>query len=310
MNERTFNLAKRRELRRFHQAVDTAIDQLVAEKFEQTRDLGEYRQFTSSCNFARGLLGVVDRAADCAAPLFTQRQGERPRWEVYLSGLRKLFRDLPESYLFSFVLPMFGLDDLQEKVVAYSGRWLEGLHAAHRVCAEAERYLENLEQGDRIQAEHSAQQSDDLPRLYATLKTWETPAELEGYYEGLAEFIDLSFDVLVIGPVDLYLMLGKDTFTLIFKALNVGRLSDMKEEDDEFEELASLQEFLHSSIENSSTIAVLREISRRGGKAFVQNLRDENARLLAQLPTPDLRRSFVHRYEAGAIFERDLDEDY
>ena len=308
MNEKTFHNAKGRELRRFHQAVDKAIDQLLAAKYEETRDYAAHRQFAGTCTFVKNVSRAVDLVADKMLPLF-ERRDERTNWEVYLSGLRKLCRDLPESYLFRFVLPLYGLEDVQGKVLSYTGRWLEGLHAAHKFFREAERYLGHLEQGEQIAGAYEAAGGEDLARLYASLKTWESDEEAQGFCDAVAEFLDTTLEVLVVGPIQLYLMLGRDSFTLIFKTLSVGRLADLREGDAEYAELLGLHEFVHGLVENSATLAVLREVGARAGKLYAQSLREEENRLRGQLPTRDLRRSFIRRYEAGVLFRREREEE-
>ncbi|MCL5108433.1 MAG: hypothetical protein M1401_06150 [Chloroflexi bacterium] len=309
MNEKTFRAAKSREQRRFYRAINQVIDQLLSQKFEQTRDLGEYRRYAETCNYVKGQIHLVDAASNNLARLF-ERQDERANWEVYLSGLRQLCRDLPDSYLFRFVLPMFGLEDVREKLVAYGGRWLEALHAGQTVLSQTERYLNNLERGEAIQEEYRAANaaSEDLPRLYASLKTWESERELPGFYNALADFVGGTLEVLVLGPLQLYLMLGRDSFTLILKTLTAGRLADLKQGDAEYGEALALHDFLHGALADSITWGVLKEVAGRSGKIYADLLREEVVRLRAQLPTQELQRGFLVRYEAGAIFPRALDE--
>lgn len=304
MNENAFQVAKRRELRRFHRAVDKAIEELLDTKYTETRSVEEYRQFASACALVKNLSRMVDLWADRAEPLF-ESEGERTKWEVYLSGLRKLGRDMPESYLFRFVLPMFGLEDLREKVVAYSGRWLDGLHSAHQCLGEVERYLRHLERGTEIAREYEADPGEDLPRLYASLKTWERQDDLDAYCRALGDFADTTVEVLIAGPVQLYLMLGPETFTLIFKSLTVGRLGDLAGNDEEYVELMSLHGFLQRLVGESTTLALLREVAARAARTYSESVREESIRLRAQLPTQDLKRAFVRRYESGVLFRRE-----
>lgn len=303
MNERTFENAKGRELQRFYRAVDRAIDDLSAAKYEEKPELADYRQFGATCNYVRGLLHGADFLADRALPLF-ERRGERSTWEVYLSGLRKLCRDLPESYLFRFVLPMYGLDEFQSKVVAYANHWLDGLHSAHKYFAQAEVYLGHLARGEEIAAEYEAKGGEDLARLYASVKTWDNDADLDGFLDSAAEFLDNTFEVIVTGPIQLYLMLGRDTFLLLFKAATIGKVSELREGDREYAELLAFHDFVHAGIEQSRTLNVLREVSGAAAKLYVESLREETARLRGQLPTRDLKRSFVRRYEAGVLFRQ------
>ncbi|MHB1134570.1 MAG: hypothetical protein ACYC4L_19540 [Chloroflexota bacterium] len=305
MNEKTFRAAKSREQRRFYRAVGQVLDRLLAEKFEQTRELSEYRRFNDTCNYVRGQIHLVDALTDRLGPMF-ERDGERTNWEVYLSGLRQLCRDLPRSYLYRIVLPMFGLEDLQAKLSSYTGRALEALHGGQTAFASVERYLLNLERADALTAEYQAEgaANEDLPRLYASLKTWETAAEQQNYYRSLEDFIAGTLEVLVLGPIQMYLLLGRETFTLIFKSLSVGRLADIKSGDGDYVEMQALHDFVHSGVENSAILTVLRAVVRDAGRNYVALLRDEEERLRAQLPNQDLQRNFVRRFEAGSLFPR------
>lgn len=308
MNERTFRNVKGRELQRFRRALDRAIDDLVAVKYDQRPELGEYRQYVATCNYVRNLLQGVDLLADKALPLF-DRRGERSTWEVYLSGLRKLCREMPESYLFRFVLPLYGLEDFQTKVISYSNRWLDGLHAAHKFFAQAETYLNHLTRGEDIAAEYQAKGGDDLARLYASLKTWESEAEVASFVDAVAEFLDTTFEVIIAGPVQLYLMLGRDTFLLLFKTLTVGKTGEIREGDREYGEIMAFHDYVYAAIEKSETLAALREISGRAAKLYADSLREETERLRGQLPTQDMKRSFLRRYEAGVLFRQGGNQD-
>ena len=310
MNEKVFRDAKTREQRRFFRAVGQAVDQLLAEKYEQTREIGEYRRYADTCNYIKGQMHLVDAVTDRIGPLF-ERQGERANWEVYLSGLRQLCRDLPNSYLFRFILPMFGLEDLEGKLASFSGRCLEALHAGHTTLATAERYLAHLERAEAILEDYQAQSAagQDLPRLYASLKTWSTEQELETYYGALGDFVNGTLEVLVLGPIQLYLMLGRESFTVIFKSLSAGRLADLKADDGDYAELLALHDFVHEALENSITLGVLKEVCTRAGGIYVNLTREEEARLRSQLPTRELQRGFIQRYEAGALFPRVKEEE-
>lgn len=307
LTEKTFDNWRDRELRRFHKAVDKVVEGLLLEKYESTRQAGEFRRYAKTCGFVKDSLRALDMLTEHSGALF-DRANDRSNWEVYLSGLRRLFRQMPDSYLFRFVLPMFGLDDLGEKVSAYSQKWLDQTHAAQKVLRETERYLGNLDRGASVAADYRA---DDLEmvRLYASLKTWQSKEEFEAFVDDVDEFLASSVEVFVSGPVQLYLMLSRDTMLLIFKSLSVGKLTDLRDGESDYAELMRFSDFVRSLVQDSETLRLSREIVVRATKEYVSDLRRDQERLRAQLPDRATKRSFVQRFETGALFRREDETD-
>ncbi|MBI4318863.1 MAG: hypothetical protein HY675_10255 [Chloroflexi bacterium] len=300
MIDRAFNDIKLRELRRFFGVVDNVVEGLLLKKYEETRNAEDYRDYAKVCGMVKANLRSLGAVVDKMEPLFETSQ-ERPRWEIYLSGMRDLMRKMPNSYLFRFVLPTFGLEDLREKLSAYALRWTDQFHATHKVFWEGDLYLRNLARGTAI-AQDFESGDTELPRLYASVKTWESRQEFDQFATALAEFLDLTVEVYVLGPVQLYLMIGRDTFLLICKALSVGKLSEIDEKAKDYVDLLQLHDFLHDSVEHSKTLAVTQDVLGGAAKEYVKRLREEHDRLRGQLPSKEMRYRFINRYETGVLF--------
>lgn len=300
LNEKAFVEVKRRELRRFHRAVDVVVEDLLLKKYEETRKAEEYRDYARTCGLVKSNLHLLDVVADNADALF-ETTDERSNWEIYLSGTRRLARKMPESHLFRFVLPMFGLDSVREKLVAYSARWLDQFHATQKVLHETDRYLKNLTRGLAVAQDYQASDSE-LPRLYASVKTWTSKDELDHFLSGLSDLLDVSVEVFVVGPVQLYLMLGRDAFLMIFKTLSVGKLSELRAHDREYADLLRLHDFVHGAVEKSMTIHVMQEVLKGAAVEYSKRLRQEQDQLRGQLPTKEMKYRFAERYESGALF--------
>lgn len=303
MTEKAFNGIRQRELRRFHRTVNQVIDTMLVEKYEATRQAEEYRRFARTCGFIRNILQVVDILAENAAPLF-DKNDERSNWEVYLSGSRRLLRQLPDSYLFRFVLPMFGLEDVREKTSSFSGKWLEQIHAAHKVLRTVDTYMVNADRGTAIANEYGSS-DPEVVRLYASLKTWQTHNEMDRFIHEVEEFLSSTVEVFISGPLQMYLMINRDTMLLIFKSLSIGRLSELRDGQAEYVEIMKLSDFVRGAVENSETLETGREIVTRTVKEYTTSLRIEQDRLRAQLPTRSMRHNFIQRFESGALFTRD-----
>lgn len=300
LNEKAFNEIKQRELRRWHGAVDSVVDGLLIKKYEETRKADEYRDYARICGLVKSNMQLVNVIADKMGPLFETTDG-RVNWEIYLSGLRQTTRKMPDSYLFRFVLPMFGLEEVREKLSAYSTRWLDQFHATHKVLSETDSYVRNLGRGFNIAQEYNSAESD-LPRLYASVKTWATKDDFDRFTSGLSEFLELTVEVFVVGPVQLYLMLGRDAFTLIFQALSIGKLSELRDNGKEHHDALRLHDFVHGLVADSMTTQVMQEVCKQAVKEYANRLRGEQERLRGQLPTKEMKYRFSERYESGALF--------
>ena len=303
MNDKAFAELKSRELKRFHAGIHAAIESLLQQKYEETRKADEYRQYARACAVVKGALQGLDLAIDRLPPLF-ENNDERSNWDVYLSGLRSLFRKMPDSYLVRFVLPMLGLEPLGEKLAAYSLLWLEELHAAHVLLQETDIYLENLTRAQLL-AEEYGDSNSTLQRLYASVKTWQTTPELDAFFGGVEKFLTSSVEVFVAGPVQLYLMLDRDTITMVFKALSVGRLSDLREGSREYDELLKLHDHIRQVVEDSTVLSLAKSVLQEAARDYLKRLRQEQRNLRGQLPNRDLRHRFVERFESGALFRQE-----
>ncbi|MCL5960991.1 MAG: hypothetical protein M1358_17095 [Chloroflexi bacterium] len=305
MNEQSYREVKRREIRRFHAAVDSVVDNLLLKKYDETRNAEEYRDYSRICGLVKSNLHTLDLMADQMGVLF-ERTSERSNWEIYLTGLRKTARKLPDSYLFRFVLPMLGLETLREKLSAYSIRCLDQFHTAHKTLQETDRYLQNLTRGYGIAQEYHSDHTD-LPRLYSSVKTWESNQDLGRFLGQIQDLLDLTVEVFIAGPIQLYLMIGRDTFLAVFKALTVGKLNDLQQGDREQFEMLQLHDFLHNSAASSKTLEITQEILREAVKEYTKRFREEHEALRGQLPTQEIRRRFIHRYESGILFQSQPD---
>jgi hypothetical protein len=101
-------------------------------------------------------------------------------------------------------------------------------------------------------------------------------------------------------------MIGRDSFLAIFKALSVGKLSELQDNGREYMEMLRLHDAINGAIRDSKTIEVSQEIMREAVGEYCKRLREEHERLRAQLPTREIRRSFIGRYESGVLFRQSV----
>jgi len=298
---KVYHQVKKRELKRFHQAVETAVQTLLSQKHGQLKE-EEYTRYMKTCALIEENLRVIDRIADRLAPLFEQTEA-RTRWEIYLGGVRQVLQAMPDSYLFQFVLPMFKLEDLKEKVLSYSEKCLEESHLTQKALTGVERYLKSLTEGQEISAKYQSE-NKALSRLYASIEAWETKEDFDRFLADFKSFLETSLEVFVSGPIQLYLMISREGFLLIFKALSIGKLSELEEEK-KVREIMALHDWVHRLVVDSQTLKVLQEILKASVVEYFRLFREEHIDLRRQLPTKELKRRFKERFERGVLFREE-----
>lgn len=301
MNE-IFRPIKERELRRFHQAIDTATDALL-----ETHQPKVVR-------FVKNNLEIVDFLAEQFFELFEKPveqskirkiSAERAKWDIFASGIRWINQRMPDSYLFRFVLPMFKLEDLGGKILSYSGQWLEQTHISAKALSEIDKYLSNYEKGEKLVQRYSTS-NQELVRLYASLKTWENKEKFEKFFKDFENILSLTVEVFISGPIQLYLMVSRESFLLIFKALSIGKISELEEQKGEkYQEIMAFHDWFYGLVEKSETLKVFQEALRSTVKEYVRLLREEEENIRKQLPTKELKNRLIERFEKGLLFQEE-----
>jgi len=302
--EEAYRQVMERELKRFHCAVDAAIEGLLSQKYEAADHYQEYEEYAKACQRVKSGLGMVDLVADTLSPLFVERTG-RMNWEVYLAGLRQIHRLFPDSHLFQATLSTYKLEDLKEKLRAFSRRWLDFLHEADGALRQVDQYLGNLFGAREIMAGYG-NENESLARLYASLKTWEKGEDFEKLFDDLHRFLDTGIEVFIVGPMQLYLMLSRDTFLLIFKALTVDKLNRLEEESSHYDDAMALHDFIYGLVRDSQTRQVMQEVLEAAVAEYVKDLEEEHTKLRQQVPSRERQRRFVQYFEEGTLFKGDV----
>jgi hypothetical protein len=312
MNE-IFRPIKERELRRFHQAIDTVTDALLSTNQPKTvrfvKNNLEIIDFLTDEFFELFDLPAATPAAQAGKPVEQSEMKRiseaRANWDIFASGVRWINQRMPDSYLFKFVLPMFKLEDLEGKILSYSGQWLEQTHISAKALSEVDKYLRNYEKGEEIVERYSTS-NQELVRLYASLKTWETKEKFEKFFKDFDDFLSTSVEVFILGPIQLYLMISRESFLLIFKALSIGKISELEEQKREkYQEIMAFNDWFYGLIEKSQTLRVFQDAIKSTVKEYVRLLREEEENIRKQLPTKDLKNRLIERFEKGLLFQEE-----
>lgn len=267
-----------------------AIEEFLAEAKGEKEELRLRRK---TANFVRALIGITQGVGDF--PLY-EETGGRTNWELYLSGLRGLLRDLLDSYSLTIVLPLLELNELGEKLTALSKDGLGLLHSTERVFHELDKYINaRVYAAGRTSA--YGVDNETLEETYASLKTWKDDEELERFSEDLEDFLDRTLVVIVEGPIQLYLMISRRGFLLIFRALMLKRIGDLSLEDSDLDSLMALHDVIHGRFEEAEGIKLFQALLRKIADQYLEDWREEQKHLRELFPTRESKKAFVERFE-------------
>ena len=235
-------------------------------------------------------------------PLFEDEES-RSHWNVYLEGMRGILRDYRHSHLLRAIFPMLKIGELGEKTHAWAEEALELLHTAEVFLEGLDRYLQALAEGQKILASYGRSKHEGLARVYASLKTWEETKDFEKFAENFEKLLDQTVTVVVEGPIQLYLMLSREGFLLIFRALSAVKLDDRKLRDRDLASLMKLHEDFKGRVESWEARKRSHRLIRHALEIYCEQWRREQEERRSFLPTEDLRKRFVERFERGELFK-------
>lgn len=290
----------KREFERFSKALEETGEDLIGQIAESGDGINAIREKQGHLSLAESILKTAKSILEKMDSLFKESDGRR-NWEKYLSGLRMIAGKFPISYFARMVLSMFGLDDAGKKLFAYCDELKRFMGLAHKVLATAEEYLLNLGKGAEIQETYQVNY-EGSNRLYASLKTWGKDKKLEKFMTRYESFVGEAFKVIILGPVQLYLMLSPETFLLVFKLLTVGKLRDLSGNSRDYDDIMALSGLIHDLVKNSKALNSLQEIFGLATEKYLELLKKEQAELRSIVPRQGTKTRYITTYEEGKLF--------
>uniref|UniRef100_A0A832DRQ1 Uncharacterized protein n=1 Tax=candidate division WWE3 bacterium TaxID=2053526 RepID=A0A832DRQ1_UNCKA len=97
-------------------------------------------------------------------------------------------------------------------------------------------------------------------------------------------------------------MISREGFLLIFRALSAFRLEDRKFRDRDLASLMKLYDDFKRGIESWEARKRSHRLIRRALEIYCKRWRQEQEERRSLLPTEDLRKRFVERFERGELF--------
>lgn len=302
-----FQGIKNREHRNLEKSIEEARGKVLSDHFPslQNKSIDELRDYEKLLNQLQGLLSLATDKFYQHLPSPLEEVRERSVWEVYLSGLRYLFRRYPQGFFRQTNLAVGELQDPLEKTDAYCDKCLEGFSAIAELVQEIKKYCEHYKTGQEI-IQHYGQWPKDIVRLYASLKTWTRDDEFEIFENRVHAAQKQIFEVIIEGPIQLYLLVGEENWFFVLKTLTVERFQDFFSDKNkkDLQDLRELHRAVYETVEISTTYETFKQFFQESLRIYVEDSLKDAKQLRNQYPTDDLRRKFIRRFETGEIFRR------
>lgn len=295
----------KRERKRFRESIQKAREVILKNHLSTTnlKDHDSFQKYTGRLSQVASLTTLVsDKIFNDFPKLFEEKRGRRI-WEIYLSGARYLARRTSQGVFVGLLASYFELEDLVAKVDSYLENVVSGSADIYNLMREIDKYSEHYNKARKICApyEKEDQKFERQCRIYATLKSWLKEDEFQIMQKTFNKGLDQAFKVIIEGPIQLYLVISRDTFFFILKFLTGKNSIDISEERKELDDANDLHSFIHGLVEGSDK--TFRNLIVEALKLYYNDLIDELKELRSEFPTDDRKRRFIERFETGEMFK-------
>lgn len=301
----SFEELKKGALERFKKSLLGAKEATLTERFPPfgNRGIKEIKSYTELLDELEGLLLLTVNGFLKNLPPPSKKEGERSLWEVYLSGLRYFARRYPQGFFRGTTLSPKEYEDFPNKLDSFIYKCSEGLIDIVDLSKELERYCRHHKNGLDVVQKHEGWHPDWL-KMYASLKTWEDDDKFQVFENRLLRARQQIFDIIVEGPIQLYLVIGQETWFIILKILTLRDLRDFYSDQnkEELRDLKALNELIYKTVEGSESLEAFKKLGQECLRIWVNDFLEEEKRNRRQCPTEGSRKRFIERFENEEIF--------
>lgn len=302
-----FTRFKKKESLRLKKSIEKAKNIVLQDKFPDLKNvcLEEIRDY-------QDLLGHLQSIAILGGKIFfkhlpspLEKIRERSVWEVYLAGLRYFARRAPKGFFRKTVLAIKEWQDSPEKVDSYMDKCLSGVSDIANLGEELKKFFFYYEKGKNIIEQYDEWSNhEDVCEIYASLKAWEKEEHFEMFEKYLTAAEQQTWEIIIEGPIQLYLSIGYDNIFFILKLLTLEHIGEFFTDKNK-KELSDLKEahsFVYDKIDFSETIAAFKLLTKKSLEIYRKSLIKKANYIRSKYPTDDLRRKFIYRFESGELF--------
>ncbi len=294
----------KRERKRFKKSIKKAREAVIKNHFSgsDSAPIEKYEKFSSRLAGLEVILRMVSDKAFKHVPELFEEKRSRPVWDVYLSGAKYLARKAQKGVFFSYLCSILELESLVSKVNAYLDNASSGLSDIYDLAKETDKYRKCYLRAKEICSPYETEDKkfEKLCRIYANLKSWPREDEFQIFQEKLDKGLDKTYEIIIDGPIKLYLIIGKDTFFFIFKFLTARTQIDIHEKRRELKDSNDLHDLIYDLIESSDE--TFRSLVSETFKFYAKNLIKELKEFREEIPSDEWKRRFIKRFENGDLF--------
>jgi hypothetical protein len=292
------------EQKRFLEAVGKAVEKLKKEgKKEETTEevlerVGQLEKAEILINFA--IEEIVENFFE-----FLKEPGHKRRsWEDYVSEARACARMARTGLLYHHAKNEVGLEELAENASALVYRGIEVLNDVQISLADAKKYADAYEFAVK-QTDAYGVKEKGLCRRYASLKTWARKDELDRLSSSAETAVNGAIEVIIEGPLKLYLMISEEQFLIIMKWFTSQTMFDFNTVAKfVFPALMSMTTSAQRMIERWPLFKVGRALLAESLREWLVLWKKEQESIRNELVSEEYAKNFVTMFEDGTLFAK------
>lgn len=239
------------------------------------------------------LLALVH--AGLPRPDYDRMENERPRYDVYRSAAARLRVALGQSLGLRALTSLLGLGEIGEKLQVYGDRVHTYGQALYRYREAARQWDKHAERGRLALGVKDGQGVE----LYASLKTWEKEEDMKRLEEDMGAYVGRRTEVWILAPVELFLSVSDESFTILVRRLTLPRLEDTEGCADMVQTVLDLKGLLRESWEKGLLHRVKGAVLE-ADTLYLERFSSYERGLRGILPDRDQQRRYVEGVEKGA----------
>jgi hypothetical protein len=216
---------------------------------------------------------------------------DKSRWDIWSSSAKQLTTGMIESKLYKMVLPLFGLQEVGETLLAYDVLLQEYVKNSKKIKPHIEKYDNYLLEASK----NLLTPSKSLIELYASVKTWQKDEDFDEFMDSWPDYVSSKVEIIVEGPIKLFLQLSRDAFLLLLK---IPTVKD-KESAQRTRDLETFMTDFYDAVHDAEFFDNFCHYSRAIIDTYITSFRElfpDNRKIL---PTTEARKNFINFVNKG-----------